>query len=141
MSLIIDSVVHKEDGKTCSFCPDRPEDASELYIRMAPEYAEVNNIGDGDTFHGYIQEVKDGRGKIPELQDEEIEFIMGSRCIYETSPENIVYISEKTVQERNFRDYGLIKSAWTLNVNLTKANRKEDGKEIDIFLKREVKAK
>lgn len=128
MALFVKRYIYKDYGTI-------PEGASRFYIAISSEYlSEAYELVDGDEILGYIERLKKGADEFPEFRNKEIKLILQRREIID-----ILFIS-KNDWNKHFRDWGIVKSGYEITLRLTKAIKKDTGKEIHLYPKRSVKA-
>ncbi|MHC1611062.1 MAG: hypothetical protein ACXQTW_05650 [Candidatus Methanospirareceae archaeon] len=125
MALIVGGYVGK---RTVEY--RREEGSSDLYLEVDSEYLDAYDIKEGDKLIGKILEVGrcPGESEYPDLEEKEVSFIVGGI-------RGRIYLSER--DWLMFRDRGLIKSGFWLNMRFSKAII--EGKEIEIYPKADVK--
>ncbi len=106
------------------------EESADLYLRVEPEYLDAYDLKEGDKLIGEIIKVgsHEGASEYPDLKEKKVSFIVGR--IRER-----VYLSERDWPM--FRDRGLVKSGFWLEVKFSKAVIED--KEIEIYSKADVR--
>ncbi len=108
----------------------REEGSSDLYLEVDPEYLDAYDIKEGDKLIGKILGVGPymGASEYPDLEQKAVSFIVGGI-------RGRIYLSER--DWLIFRDRGLVKSGFWLEVKLSLAMI--EGREVEIYSKADVR--
>lgn len=126
MALILSDSLQKELGAPL-------EGASVFYITVFNTYlSEAYDLLDGDEIKGEIWLVKDKLGEYPELRGKEITLILRRSAIFD-----YLFISKSDWQQ-HFREWGLVKPGYSLQLSLRWAIKKTTGKTVELYSKKDV---
>lgn len=126
MALFVTGMVFKEYGRV-------PKNSSRFYISVPSSHlSEACELIEGDKIRGKILKVKLEKEEFPELKDKTIKLIFRKGAIYDQ-----LFISKKDWED-NFRDYGLVKPGYWIELKLDEAVL-YTGETVKLYPKRDVK--